>query len=418
MCLLIIASTITDYCCGIMAEDGNPLKKKISIWISLFVNLSLLGFYKYFNFFVDNVYSVVESLGLTLSKPSLQIFLPIGISFYTFQTMSYTIDIYRGELRAHRNPLNFAVYVAFFPQLVAGPIERATRLLPQIEKARSWNYRYLSEGLSLVVRGLFFKMCIADNLAPLVDKIFALNRPSLLLAFAATIAFSMQIYCDFMGYTEIARGLARLLGIKLMSNFNSPYLARSPSDFWKRWHISFSSWIRDYVYIPMGGSKSHSLWSNNLTLLGAMLISGLWHGPTWNFVFWGFYHGLLLCGYRSWGLGGRWSPQGGYKTVMAITCMYILSLLGWIFFRGNDLTWCFRVLLQNPLDIGLDQAYFGISVVCQTMLWSMPLFFIKWRKKIFPFSSLVVDPILTALLLVLIFLFANEQKQDFIYFQF
>ncbi|MFO1490970.1 MAG: MBOAT family O-acyltransferase [Kiritimatiellia bacterium] len=294
---LVFASTLLDYVCGLKIVD-DPVRRKLWIGISMTGNLGLLFFFKYFNFFAASTAALLHSLGLEAGWTTLNIVLPVGISFYTFQTMSYTLDIYRGTLAPTRSLLNFSLYVAFFPQLVAGPIERASHLLPQVEKPRRPTYQGLREGFWLILHGYLLKVVVADNLGPFADEIF--NHPESARGLAvplALAAFAFQIYGDFAGYSNIARGLCKWMGFDLMVNFRMPYFATNPSDFWRRWHISLSTWLRDYLYIPLGGNRGGPARTHRNLLL-TMVLGGLWHGAAWHFVAWGLYHGLLLSGHR------------------------------------------------------------------------------------------------------------------------
>ena len=253
----------------------------------------MLGFFKYFNFFVDNVHVALASLGLHAAPPALAILLPAGISFYTFQALSYTIDVYKGEMRARRDPIDFALFVAFFPHLVAGPIMRAQNLLVQVERPRTFSADAARSGLVLMAWGFFKKLVVADNVAVIANRVFAHEAPTFEVLWAGVFAFGMQIYADFSAYSDIARGVARWFGFELIVNFNHPYIAHSPTDFWRRWHISLSTWFRDYVYIPLGGNRVPAS-QREINLLATFVISGFWHGASWNFVLWGFYHGMLV----------------------------------------------------------------------------------------------------------------------------
>ena len=296
---LIWTSTIVDYFCGLRIHDANDEKRrKFFLVLSVCTNLGLLGFFKYFNFFVESFQDLVSVFGWTPDSVTLNIVLPVGISFYTFQTMSYTIDIYRGRLEPTKRFLDFGLFVAFFPQLVAGPIERGVHLLPQVLNPRRITRDQFYEGLYLICWGLFKKVFIADNLARMVDPIFAqsgtYHGPMVLLAL---YAFAFQIYCDFSGYSDIARGLGKCMGFDLMLNFNLPYFSTNPAEFWRRWHISLSTWLRDYLYIPLGGNRKGKFKTyRNLAL--TMVIGGLWHGANWTFFLWGTYHGFLLIVHR------------------------------------------------------------------------------------------------------------------------
>ena len=288
---LIILSTAVDYVVGreIFLSD-DPVRKKRLLLVSLVTNLGLLGVFKYYDFFARSLAELLTTLGISYQPPLLQILLPVGISFYTFQTLSYTIDIYRGQLRPARSWLGFATFVAFFPQLVAGPIERARDLVPQFARPRPITWRRVEWGFHLIGAGLFKKVVIADNVALVADAVFALQNPTGLQSLMGVYAFAVQIYCDFSGYTDIARGTASCLGFDLSKNFNLPYFAHTPSDFWRRWHISLSSWLRDYLYISLGGNRGGEK-KTYRNLMLTMLLGGLWHGAAWTFVAGGRFTG-------------------------------------------------------------------------------------------------------------------------------
>ncbi|HTE05565.1 MAG TPA: MBOAT family O-acyltransferase, partial [Planctomycetota bacterium] len=289
---MLVGSTVMDYWAA-RGMERFPARRRLLLRLSLAGNLGLLATFKYFDFFVVNVSELLAHFDLHPSLPMLRVALPVGISFYTFQSLTYTIDVYRGELAPRRSFLDFALFVTMFPQLVAGPIERAKRLLPQIERDRTLDFARLESGVCLAVWGFFKKLVIADNIVIYADRIFELKHPAGPMIAAGAAAFALQIYADFSAYTDIARGTARLLGFELMENFRAPYLATSPSDFWRRWHISFSSWIRDYVYLPLGGSRAGRA-RFAFAAMTAMTLSGLWHGASWNFALWGVYHGVLV----------------------------------------------------------------------------------------------------------------------------
>ncbi|RIV42157.1 MBOAT family O-acyltransferase [Flagellimonas pelagia] len=292
---LILASTVVDYLVGlaIHQKQSQQKKGKLLLWCSIVFNISLLGFFKYYNFFVESFIDMVSLFGYTIKSTwTLKIILPVGISFYTFQTMSYSLDIYYKRIKPTRSFLNFATFVAFFPQLVAGPIERASNLLGQITNKRSFNYLQATEGLKLVLWGLFKKMVIADGIAPIVDDIFANydNFSASTLIMGVTF-FSFQVYGDFSGYSDIAIGTSKLFGIELMSNFKFPNFSRNVAEYWQRWHVSLSTWFRHYLYIPLGGSRGSKLQSiRNISII--FLVSGFWHGANWTFIFWGGFHAL------------------------------------------------------------------------------------------------------------------------------
>ncbi|MBN1115981.1 MAG: MBOAT family protein [Bacteroidales bacterium] len=292
---LIVLSSAVDYFIGLqLTKTDNKLRQKTLLLISLVVNLGVLGFFKYFNFFIDGLNSLLSQFNIHPVSQSLEIILPVGISFYTFQTLSYTIDIYRGKIKPTENILSFFAFVSFFPQLVAGPIERAAHLLPQFKDRKTFNHFTSVKGLRLLLLGFFKKVVIADNFGLLANSIFnPENSPSGLTVFLGACFFALQIYADFSGYSDIAIGISRLLGFDLMINFKTPYFAKSFGDFWKRWHISLSIWFRDYVYIPLGGSRN-PISRTYLNLIITFLLSGLWHGANVTFLIWGGLHGLLL----------------------------------------------------------------------------------------------------------------------------
>jgi alginate O-acetyltransferase complex protein AlgI len=333
---LIIISTIVDYICGQKIFDSQKFStKKMFLVISIFANLGILGFFKYYNFFLHNLENLLTASGFSHSTDfRLNIILPVGISFYTFQTMSYTIDIFRGKLRPSKSLLNFALFVAFFPQLVAGPIEKARNLLPQIAKTRTLTLEDIRLGVWLIFWGLWKKIVIADNLARVANSVF--NNPesqTALAVYIGVLAFAFQIYCDFSGYSDIARGIARLMGIKLSLNFDLPYTAINPSEFWRKWHISLSSWLRENLYFPLGGNRCSKI-KTYRNLMLTMLLGGLWHGASWNYIWWGIFHGLLLVFYQHYKSFG-WKSDNKSPLVFAskIVLMFHITLVGWLIFR-------------------------------------------------------------------------------------
>jgi alginate O-acetyltransferase complex protein AlgI len=315
-------------------------QKRAFLWLSILTNLVVLGFFKYFNFFADNALALAAALGWSPGWTLPNIILPVAISFYTFQSISYSVDIYRGKAEPVRNVVTFAAYLSFFPQLVAGPIERPNDLVPQFVKLPAFDWADVHRGLRLILIGLFKKVFVADNCALLAGYAFdpktELNAPWALLG---ALAFAFQIYGDFSGYTDLARGSARLLGFHLNMNFRFPYFARGPSDFWQRWHITLSSWFRDYVYIPLGGNR-HGTGRTLFNLWLTMLLAGLWHGANWMYVLWGAYHGLLLIAYRLVKpLGDLERSEGStpLKAIGAVALMFGFTLIGWVIFRCGSL---------------------------------------------------------------------------------
>lgn len=327
---------------------AQPARAKLFLATSVITNLGILATFKYFDFFATEFAQMAGAIGWQVNALTLDLILPVGISFYTFQTMSYTIDIYRRDFKPTHDLLQFAAFVGFFPQLVAGPIERARNLLPQFAETRVITWERLKSGAMLFLWGFYKKVVIADNVALISDRIYAdptQAAPAELMAGA--LAFTFQIYCDFSGYSDMARGLARMLGFELMVNFRMPYFSRTPSDFWQRWHISLSSWLRDYLYIPLGGNRGGSLLTyRNLTL--TMLLGGLWHGAAWTFIAWGAFHGAILVIYRLLGLdaalGRLKGVTGALAGLLAMAVMFVLAVISWVFFRAASFGDAFHVL--------------------------------------------------------------------------
>jgi len=339
---LLILSTVMDYGCGLAVDRiERPRGRKWFVALSMVLNLGMLGYFKYYNFFAESLQAALARGGIHVPLGQLNVVLPIGISFYTFQSMSYVIDVYRRDIKPTRNLFEFAAFVSFFPHLVAGPIMRPTTLLPQIEKPRRFNLQQFYEGAYLIFWGLTKKVVVADNLAVIVNDLF--GRWETIdggLALIAIYAFAFQIYCDFSGYTDAARGIAKCLGFELALNFNLPYFATSPQDFWSRWHISLSTWLRDYLYIPLGGSRgSQAKLYRNLML--TMVIGGLWHGAAWTFVLWGFYQGVLLVAHRlARPLLDRVRPvdpidRACWKALRILVTFHLVCL-GWLIFRATS----------------------------------------------------------------------------------
>jgi alginate O-acetyltransferase complex protein AlgI len=376
---LLWFSTLFDYACGLaIAASPAQTRKRYVMVASVCCNLLLLGTLKYAHFFVAEATQLLSSLGLMPHPVLLHIVLPIGISFYTFQSMSYVIDVYRGKLPAVRRLRDYALYVAFFPQLVAGPIERATHLLPQLLNERKFDMVAVRTGLSLALWGLFKKMVIGDNLAPWVNAVW--TDPSSYSGVAlstAVVFFAFQIYCDFSGYTDCARGVARMLGIDLILNFNLPYLARNPVDFWRRWHISLSTWFQDYLYFPLAMRyMRRGGWASKYRAhVISMALIGLWHGASWTFLIFGLYWGLVLAGYLYWQENHRRSSEASgalqsAQTVLSILATFIAVLIGWVLFRADDLSSAWYVYGHLFSTQGLSDVRHP-DVVSTSILWTM-----------------------------------------------
>ena len=429
---LIAFSTLVDYSIGIgLSKENRPSKRKILLWSSIIVNLGFLGFFKYYNFFLDNFISAFSFFGYSINASSLNIILPVGISFYTFQTLSYTIDVYRKQLKPTKDFIAFSAFVCFFPQLVAGPIERATHLLPQFYKKRKFKYPLAVDGMRQILWGLFKKIVIADNCAEYANQIFnnsnEFSGSSLLLG---AIFFTFQIYCDFSGYSDIAIGTSRLFGFDLMKNFAFPYFSRDIAEFWRRWHISLSTWFRDYLYIPLGGSRGGT-WMKIRNTFIIFLVSGFWHGANWTFIIWGglnalYFLPLLLSGKNRQNLGvtaeGKILPS--IKEIFQIGSTFILTVLAWIFFRAENISHAL-----NYLKGIFDMSFFSKPQIFPTTILSLlTLFiFIEWLQReknhgleIYGNGLLknrYIRWIAYVCIIIVIFYFGGSQ-QEFIYFQF
>jgi alginate O-acetyltransferase complex protein AlgI len=434
-CLLLATTTVVDWYAG-LAMQRRPGQRRRWLVLSVLANLGMLGFFKYYNFFAANVHQILDSVGMATSFPVLQVALPVGISFYTFQSLSYSIDVYRGRLQPTPSLRDFALFVSFFPQLVAGPIERALSLLPRVQRPRQFNLVVARDALVLLGWGFFKKLVIADNVGIVANRVFALNEPSFEILWAGVFAFGIQIYADFSAYTDIARGTARWLGFELMKNFNHPYLATSPSDFWRRWHISLSSWFRDYLYIPLGGSR-HGTPRTLVNIFITFLVSGLWHGAAWNFVFWGAFHGILLMVQRVWGLlRGRPRHQHRppwWQAVPQWAVMFLLVNVGWLMFRESDTDMLLRHLTllpggSTPLEQRTGLYLFLLTLTFSVPLWAHSLWTV-WRGHSYterravteadvPPRLVVLQAVAVGLMFMAILALRSRTTLDFIYFQF
>ncbi|MGE3818962.1 MAG: MBOAT family protein, partial [Isosphaeraceae bacterium] len=354
---LLVLSTAVDYYCGLaVARIEAPGRRKAFVAMSMALNLGMLGYFKYYNFFAECLRDLLLRGGLDVPLGQLDVVLPIGISFYTFQSMSYVIDVYRKDIEPTRDPIEFATFVSFFPHLVAGPIMRPTSLLPQVARPRRFNLDQFYEGSYLIFWGLTKKVVVADNLATVVNELF--GRWETIdggLALLAVYGFAFQIYCDFSGYTDAARGIAKCLGFELALNFNLPYLSANPREFWQRWHISLSTWLRDYLYIPLGGSRGGPLRVYRNLML-TMIIGGLWHGAAWTFVLWGFYQGLLLVGHR---MAQPWLDlvkptdlvdRACWRALRVVVTFHLVCF-GWLLFRAESMAQVggmLQAMVQRP----------------------------------------------------------------------
>lgn len=446
--ILILALTIVvDYIAGMWLENAEGTKKKAILWVSLLTTVLILFVFKYFNFFAWNVTHAAQFLGWNYSLHALEIILPIGLSFHTFQSMSYVIEVYRGKQKAERHFGIYSLYVMFYPQLVAGPIERPQNLLHQFWEPKQFNYDDVTAGLRLMAAGLFRKIVIADNLAQLVNHVYAKpgdQSPAALLV--ATVFFAFQIYCDFSGYSAMAIGAARVMGFRLMSNFERPYLSQTISEFWTRWHISLSTWFKDYVYIPLGGSRVGKFrhWSN---LMIVFLISGIWHGSNWTYIIWGGLHGSFLI-LEQWTKGlradlGRITGLANKPRVSAVLntiYVFILVDISWVFFRATSLSDALHITASLPLGLwqlvtniaspdGMRDLLGGLGMQEGRFLFCVGLILamlaveviqnkLDWEKSLLARPVWQRWAVYYAALLMMVFASSLNNGQSFIYFQF
>jgi alginate O-acetyltransferase complex protein AlgI len=431
---LLMLSTALDYAYGFWVASPNRKKAKLFLWLSVINNLGILGIFKYYNFFAVQFQKGFDLLGLHTNPVLLQVALPIGISFYTFHGMSYVFDIYRGNQKPVRNFVDYAVFVSFFPLLVAGPIERASHLLPQVQKSRSFNYTQAVEGCRLILWGMFKKVVIADSLAGIVDEIFQnYQEHNGVTLIVGAIAFSFQIYGDFSGYSDIALGTAKLFGFELLSNFEFPYFSRDVAEFWRRWHISLSSWFRDYVYIPLGGSKNGKYRAIRNTFI-IFLVSGFWHGASWNFIAWGFIH---ACGFLPLLLLNRNRKHvtdvvaqdrkfPNLKELWQMSTTFAFVSFAWIFFRADGMEMALDYIKHiGESIVEYPGQFLTIPDVKMAFVYILPILFVDWylrrderilrapkivrvRNMCYIFVSIVI----------IWYFFGSDESANFIYFQF
>jgi alginate O-acetyltransferase complex protein AlgI len=411
-----------------------PKRRICCLMVSLITQLGLLGIFKYFNFFAESLAVALNGIGIQSNGLHLNIVLPVGISFYTFQSLSYTIDIYRRQFKPTDRFSDFALFVAYFPQLQAGPIERARHLIPQLSKPRLITIDQTSRGLYLIILGFFKKIAIADGVSPIVDQIFGSSgRVTWIDVVVGTVLFAVQIYCDFSGYTDIARGISKLLGINLIVNFDQPYFATNPQDFWRRWHISLSTWLRDYLYVPLGGNHGNLAFVCR-NLLITMLLGGLWHGAAWNFVLWGLYQGSVLCIYRIWRQyrsqdrpGLLDGVQQGLKHAIchltANAAFFVVTCYGWLLFRAHSLAQITDFSYLLVADFGhLD---YGGGTPRLSSLLGMSLLLLmeiaQYRKGDPCYYRCIPVPVrgfLIAAMIAITMMGMSNEPAQFIYFQF
>lgn len=405
----------------ILAAYPNLDQRRYFLGLSVITNLSILGFFKYFNFFADNLEALLRQVGLPVESLNLPLLLPIGVSFYTFKTLSYTIDLYRNKITAEPQLLHYGLFLSFFPSLLAGPIDRAASLLGQIGQQRSLTWASVGRGLFLILFGLFKKIAISDGVAKAVNAVYQTTMPvSGLEVVVATVLYAIQIYGDFSGYTDMARGVAKLLGFNLVLNFNLPYVSQNPSEFWRRWHISLSTWLRDYLYISLGGNRV-APWRNYVNLMITMVLGGLWHGATWNFVLWGAYQGAVLCVYR-W-LDPRAEIRQGWAGLWRSLLFFGVTCYGWLLFgvsswpRIRELSWALvsgwgrwsLALPPPPLSALLGIVVLGIYELIEHR---------QGQEKTYQAWIPALQGLFYALLIFIVLMGSSNAPAQFIYTQF
>ncbi len=428
---LIILSSVLDYSIGRAMGKANDMRvRKRLLYMSLAVNLGILGFFKYFNFFIESFADAMQGLGWNIDPFTLNIVLPVGISFYTFQTLSYTIDVYRKKIVPTQDVVAFFAFVSFFPQLVAGPIERANRLLPQFSQSHTFDVDNAKNGLRQILWGLFKKVVIADNCAPMVNHIFDNyeTQPTPVLLLGA-VYFAFQIYGDFSGYSDIAIGTARLFGFRLMRNFAYPYFARDMAEFWRRWHISLSTWFRDYLYIPLGGSRVSSQWLVVRNVAAIFIVSGFWHGANWTFIFWGALNALYFLplilskkNRKHLDIVAQNSILPSLRELGGILLTFALTCLAWIFFRAENIYHAFDYIL-HIIYVSMNFSTFNMMNHLSVVVLIGILVLIEWvnRRKEFPLQNSTLPVLLrwSIYLIACILIIANgDNNNTFIYFQF
>jgi len=419
--ILLAASTLADfYIARRMKQPGS--RRQIHLALSILLNVGVLAFFKYYNFFNTQVAEALTGAGFSVDWFFIKILLPAGMSFYTLRKLAYMIDVSRGLLEPSEGLVSFALFVSFFPQLMAGPIDRYQTLMPQIQETRIWQPRFFYSAWPLLVTGFFKKIVIADTVRSIVDRIFALGEPSVILVLAGALGFTLQILADFSAYTDLSRGLAQLLGFSTSENFNKPYLSLTPTDFWNRWHITLSTWLRDYIFFPvrralLRRTKPLPGWLNqSIPPLVTMFVSGIWHGAELTFVVWGIYYGFLIAGYQLAGLGGNWKPANRFTGVLAWLVMITLIAFGWLIFRAPSLPWLSNLFLHSEWASGRPDLIIAVTVLSITAVYALPLVIKHLLDEHYP-RGFAYSMYYAALTLCII-IFTNSVTSDFIYFQF
>ncbi|MCC6147231.1 MAG: MBOAT family protein [Anaerolineaceae bacterium] len=422
--IVLFVLTLIDYfICQIIQQETKykyPLRS-----LSLAINFGALIFFKYNDFFIAGLQNKLTSLGIAYNLSMLHLLFPLGLSFYVLKKSAYIIDVAQKRIAVERNFINYALFVAFFPQITSGPIDRAQNLLPQISNDRPWDMDNLRNAWPLIILGFLKKLVVADSLTVIVDRIFALQQPSILIVLIGALGFTFQLLADFSAYTDLSRGFSFLLGFRTPENFNSPYASTTPTDFWNRWHITLSEWLRDYIFFPLRrallrskfkASKSAALF---IPPLAAMLVSGFWHGTGWTYLIWGFYYGILIIIYQVAGFGGAWKPKKPFSLFTARLLMFCFIMFGWLIFRSPSLPWLINVAMYSEWYRDYNELIAVIVNLCMIAGYSAPLFVypaIQVIRK--PFGRNLLEPAFYAIAAAAVLVYLNSSSPDFLYFQF
>ena len=421
LAVMLGASSLADFFLA-RGMHSHPVRIRLLMALSLLLNLGVLAYFKYYNFFSADLADWLGTFGIRNDFLLVRILFPAGLSFYTLKKLSYMIDVSRGTLQPTHRLVDFALYVSFFPQLVAGPIDRPQQLLPQIENPRTWKADFFYGAWPLLLMGIFKKVVIADSIKVIVDQIFSLSNPSLFLFSMGTLGFTLQILADFSGYTDIARGAALLLGFETSENFKLPYLSLTPTEFWNRWHITLSTWLRDYVFFPVRRALMRSRirlprWLVlSIPPIATMFVSGLWHGAGWTFAIWGLYYGVLISVYQLLGIRGDWKPKRRILSGLAWLVMFFFIAFGWSIFRAPSLAWLGNILFHAPFIRAQSDMIVALITLSMVTVYSAPLI-LKFVLDHFSQDSWFHSAYY-ALATTLIIVFLNSSSPDFIYFQF
>ena len=418
--LLGLSTTVDYFLARGMLQFRN--RARIYLYVSLFLNIGVLAFFKYFNFFNADLAARLSQLGLNGDIFLVSIVLPAGLSFYTLKKLGYILDISHGTIKPVENFVDFALFVSFFPQIISGPIDRAQKIIPQLNSARIWKFDFFTSAWPLLLMGLFKKIVIADTVKSIVDRVFSLQAPSKLLVIVSALGFTLQILTDFSAYTDISRGVARLFGIETSENFLTPYLSLTPSEFWNRWHITLSSFLRDYIFFPLRRTliRKRSLpgWLvNAIPPLVTMFVSGIWHGAGWTYLVWGLYYGFLIVAYQTAGIQGDWKLNGKVKNFLAWLLMFSLIVFGWLIFRAPSIDWLAKALFLFPWVNSPQDFTVFLFILSMLIAYSLPLVLKLLMDRHLPENSWWFA-IYFALITLLIVIYTNSSNPDFIYFQF